>query len=759
LITGFPATTAERQGDFSASARAIIDPVTGQPFPGNIIPANRIDPLARNMLTEYAPLPNQPNGDLQHLRSVPIDGRQMVAKVDYQFTVGDRVSYRFFRNKYQNTAQGGGTSDRLAGLADDITTSHSANYSRVFGPTLLNDLRVSYSMWDRRNVPPPGLANPQDLGANFIANPGAAPRPPNVTVTGRMSFLPPLELITPDRFFQVDNKLVWSRSRHDVTAGFRFMRNRHGDTAYQWTSGNFRFSGAFTGNAMADFLIGRPSSYAHFSTIIDDGYTYEFHSFVSDDFKISPNVTLNLGVRYSIDTPWVQIGDRTSMFRLDQINQKSTRFPDAPPGMVFAGDPGIPRGLYPTDKNNVAPRLGVVWDPVGNGRTAIRAGYGVFYANLSEGMSAYSTNNAPFILPVSFVPPSFSDPYRGRENPFPYDFEKKPRFVYPFETIGAGSDLQTGYIHQYNVTLQQQLGRDYVTTIGYVGSLGRKLQNQYDMNTAVYRPGATVANAQERRPIFPQYYAGIGVFTSDGSSQYDSLQLEFQKRLSRGHTFQLAYTLSKCTTDVAMAGLFAGGSYLQDPNDRLEGNEGPCAADQRHIFAFNGSWDIPAPQNKGVLSRILERWALAGTVRLTSGLRINVTSGCDCALIGADGGQLVGAQRPNQIGNPELPTDRSREERVAQYFNTTVFALPGPGQFGNTPRHSLVGPGVAQTDLALSRRFQAGLGAVQFRAEIFNLFNRVNFLNPNDPFTSPGFGRLVAARDPRIVQFGLKYQF
>ena len=318
--------------------------------------------------------------------------------------------------------------------------------------------------------------------------------------------------------------------------------------------------------------------------------------------------------------------------------------------------------------------------------------------------------------------------------------------------------MRNGYVQQFNLNVQRQFGDDVAVTVAYVGNVSHKLLQTRDLNTAVFGPGATAANVQSRRPIHPEFYSGLGFAFSDANANYHSLQVEVQKRWSKGYTFQLAYTYSKTIDDSSINGALDGLQTLQNPNDYRKGNRGLTDFDQRHILALNGQWRLPFFRNKGALTWVLGGWELNSLVRVTSGLPINVTSGCDCALIGA--GRDVGPQRPNVVGDPILDTGRARGQLVAEYFNTAAFAVAGPGQFGNTGRNSLIGPGFSKTDLGIAKRFRLWEGStLQLRGEIFNLFNQVNFLNPNNILLSPAFAQLQAAHEARIAQFGLKWQF
>lgn len=763
LITTFPPSARELAGDFSGSPTPVKDPVTGQPFPGNQIPTSRFDPLALNIAKLYLPPINQPDGRSVTLRSLPLSSNQFIVKGDHRLTESDHLSVRFYRNKDFAEGTNGGDADALTGTRANTVTSWSVNETHIFNPGLLNEFRASYTRVYSLFKTSPLNKTPRELGANFNQD-GPFPLVPTVTVSGRINVSPEFPLPEPDDLFQYDDKLSWIRGRHAIKFGAEIMRIRHLSRGQFQSSGQFSFDGSFTGNAMADYLIGRPNNLFMQSPLEDASRTGNYHFFVQDDFKLNRKLTLNIGLRYELNTPYVQVHDWTSTIRpyvgCTTDCAHSVKFPTAPPGLVYPGDPGVPRGLIPTDKNNFAPRVGFAWDPTGKGRTAVRGAYAVFYDYTGAIISATVNQTLPYVLPISLPsPPSFSNPWQGRTDPFPYKTDPaNPVFVYPTQAYSVSNDFRDGYIQQFNLNLQHQFGQDWVVQAGYYGRLGRKLSSNHEGNPALYGPGATAANVQARRIFLPQYYSSIGLITSDTNSNYNGLQASAEKKFSHGYTLQVAYTLSKAIDE--RSGFSVDGASGANPFNYRKGERGLSDFDQRHILAVNGVWDLPFLKNKGFVTTVLGGWQLSGTSRVASGLPFSVISGTDFALAGTGRGSTN--QRPNVTGNPNLDTGRPRNDQVFAYFNTSVFVRPPEGQFGNSGRNIIVGPGFRQTDLAVNKKFQfprERLGRIEFRSEIYNLFNNVNFNNPNNTLISPAFGKLLSARDARIIQFAMRYDF
>jgi hypothetical protein len=357
-----------------------------------------------------------------------------------------------------------------------------------------------------------------------------------------------------------------------------------------------------------------------------------------------------------------------------------------------------------------------------------------------------------------------SDPYRGRANPFPYVVDTaNPRYEYPTQQYSVDPNYPNGYVQQFNFNVQHQFGSNVVVQAGYVGRAARKLTLVREINAAVWRPGASPANIQQRRPYLPQFYGPISWISSDINANYHSLQVSVDKKFSRGYTLQLAYTLSKAI-DERSANPVDGGETPQDPNNYRQGSRGLSSFDQRHILAVNGIWDLPFLRDQGALSTVFGGWQLAGTTRIASGFPFSVLTGRDTIFAGT--GRSAGAQRPDVVGDPNLATSRPRSEMVARYFDPQAFILNGgpgrEGQYGNSGRNNVVGPGFSQTDFAVLKRFSLPgerWGYFEFRGEVFNVLNQVNFLNPNNTMTSPAVGRLLSAREARVVQFGLRYDF
>ncbi|MBI4166108.1 MAG: TonB-dependent receptor [Acidobacteria bacterium] len=745
LVTNFPPTAQERQGIF---ATPITDPTTGLPFPNNTIPPDRFDPMAKSIMDIYIPLPNRPDGRSVVLNPLPISANQYTLRADHQINSANRLKFRWFRDKSKSKIDAGDVLG-VGVNASNLVDTESLSLTTVFNPGLLNEAMFShlrvYPLWG-----PLSDKAPKDLGGNFNFD-GPYRLGPAAFVVGRFAFFPFLYFGEPETTFQINDNLTWMHGRHTIKVGAQVQVLRHATFA-QFSSGFFTFVPAFTGDALADYLIGRPINFFEQSYLVDDSRGRNYHGYVQDDIKISPRLTLNFGLRYELIVPWWQQYDHHAVYR---AGQQSTVFPTAPPSLVFPGDAGIPRGLVPTDKNDFAPRIGFAWDPTGKGRTSIRAAYGVFSEYTGAIYSSNVNQTQPFNVAFSIVPPSFSDPWAGTPDPFPYFINlENPIFTGPVQAFTISPDFRNGYIQQFNLNFQRQFGENLVLQAGYVGKIGRRLSGQHEKNQAVFGPGATIANVQERRPIQPDFFASLSETTSDHNSWYHSFQANLEKRFARGYTFQVAYTFSKSIDDRSFFAV-DNPSDVQDGNNYLNGQRGLSDFDQRHIFAVNFIWEIPFMKRNPVLGG----WQFSDITRIGSGTPFSAYSGSDIALVGS--GRGTGSQRANLIGNPGLDPNRPRGELINQYFNTAAFALPETGQFGNSGRNIMIGPGFSQTDFALQKRFElpGERGRFEFRADFFNLFNQVNFGNPDNTFLSPAFGRILSARDGRIIQLALRYDF
>jgi hypothetical protein len=557
--------------------------------------------------------------------------------------------------------------------------------------------------------------------------------------------------------------MTWTPSRHSMTfgGGWIFQLDRL-DVPFQ-TSGVFGFTGATTGNPLADYMLGRAATFSQYSQF-DSQQTQALGSvFFQDDVKLG-RVTVNLGVRYDgIGNTWVERGELPNAGTL-RVGQQSTRFPNAPLGLVYPGDAGIPDTIITPDRNNVSPRVGFAWDVLGNGRSALRGGYGIYYLPMPAQAIEQQNELPPFTQNYSINPTNpMYDVYRGVQQPFPFVFDENAptqRFALPTQVFTYVPEFRSAYMEQFNVNFQQQLGPDIILQAGYYGTRGHKLLYSREGNAAVYGPGATLGNAQQRRPIHPDLYTGISTFYSDATSEYNSMQLTATKRYSRGYTLQLTYALSKSMDNRSVSSL--GGS-VQDPNNPFDGEWGLSDFDQRHILRVNGLWELPWLRTTPGWRHVLGGWRLAGIFSRSSGQPINLSSGADVALIGPS--RAVGPQRPDLVPgqNAELSSDRSRDEKIAAWFNTSAFVRPQTGTFGNTPRNYLIGPGRTTVDASFTKRFEPWSGNAnrhfEFRLEVFNLLNTVNLGQPVVAMNSAAFGRIQTAGDARLIQLGFRFGF
>lgn len=756
--TAIPPTALERQGNFSQSTRLPTDPDTGQPFPGGVIPAQRIDPAAVRILDRLPPA-NTAEGRYVHLAARPTDQDQVMVKVDHQIREANRLSFKYW---YDDSSilepwAGGSNLPWSPGLFAVRIQTASLSDTHIFSPNLLNQLHLSFTRRneDRYNA---STFTAPDLGIR-IARP-SVPFPPNISVAGRFTLGTqingkPTKL---DNTFALVNTLNWVRGRHDIKIGGSWEApSFHGRPKFD--NGNFSFNGQITGVALADFLIGRPVTFTQETGREDNHRATYWAGFIQDDWRVSSRLTLNLGLRYQYDAPTYHRRDRQATILPGRQSQK---FPEAPLGLLYPGDHGLPRSLYYADKNNLAPRFGLAWDVTGDGRTSLRAGYGIFYQIPPVGHSNLLDTNQPFVMSVSLTnPPSLSDPWRGRYNGGVDDpiaaFDPSPgKVTFRLPVVGFSIDpnLRSGYVQQYSLSMQRQAPWQTVVEVAYVGNQARKLMMTTQLNPAIFGPGASLANIEQRRRYSPGVLGSVMYFQGANNASYNALQASVNKRMTRGFLFSAAYTFSKVLDYYSL--IFENVITTQNPDD-LRSERGPASFDRRHVFAGSFVWELPRlPSGSHAVARaLLDGWQMSGIWRLSSGASLTVSSGRDNSLTG------VGADRPDVLRNPRLPADRPRQEKILRYFDPDAFVMNAIGRFGNAGRGIIEGPGFANVDFNLSKNFHWGeRWRLQFRSEFFNLFNRVNLGSPGLSVAAPAnLGRIFSAGDARAVQLALKLSF
>jgi hypothetical protein len=749
FATALPPTAAERSGDFSASSRRPVDPLTNEPFPNGRIPSARFDPVAVKLLDRYIPLPNTPDGRWVKLLTRPTNGNQMLLRVDHNFGPKNSLNLRYFRDDSELFSQSGNIAPYAPYQQRLIVTNWALQDTHTFSPALLNEFRLGLMRADS-NVTILDRTQLSDLGANY---PGViTPQMPTINVTGFFSLGSTDSFSEHPNIYQAGDTLRWFRGRHSLSFGGEFERTEMFNRGSSANQGTFNFDASVTRNAFADFLLGKPNNLDQASPYERLVKGWDWYGFVQDDFRLSTRLTLNLGLRYQFFRPYYATYDRTNTYL---AGRQSTVVRGAPPGMVFPGDQGVSRGLVPSDINNLAPRLGFAWDPRGDGKFGVRASYGLFHEDFRSDLWTYPAVNQPFVIRENVLRPfSLSDPYRGRVNPFPYIYTpQSAKFSFPMGLFTVLAPVITSpYVHHVSLSLERALPGNTVVKAGYVGKLAHNLVRMVQRNPARYIPGqSTIANTDQRRILMPGVYTSFREIATNSNAAYHSLQLVLNKRLSSGVTVLVSYTLGKLLDYYSAMNL---GQVPQDPfnhrADRARSDE-----DRRHIFNTSFVYELPAwKQQRGILGKAFGGWMLSGMVRISSGGPVNVLSGQDFSLTG------VGYDRPDLVGDP-VRQHSSRNDMISKFFNTAAFVANQPGRYGNAARNLINGPASSATDLSLVKSFPISerLGRLQFRSEFFNAWNQVNFGNPVATLTNRSFGLIQSAGAPRILQFALRYQF
>lgn len=803
----FVPTQANFNGDFSAlldpanpanplkKRTPIIDPLTKQPFNNNQIPTNRFDKAAVATMA-LLPKSTDATGFVNFVQPfAPQDFQEELVRIDHTFSQKDRLTGRYFNDVYKNPAIY--SSGNILTYADgQPNRSQNALIQEIhtFSPNILNDVRLTFSRVDGLHIPPPNAPNLSDLGVN-IYQPAGPKSIQSVSVSGLFSFGDHSYggFIRNDYFLYDDLKI--SKGRHNISLGGLVEYARFDENNQNGQFGSFSFSGDTTGYALADFFLGSVRSFSQGSGEIMNVRNTFVNFYAEDSIRLVPRFTLSLGVRYEPYQPWNEIHGREEIFRPQDFlaGKVSTVYPNAPAGLSFAGDPGFPKGGTTPDYNNVAPRIGFAWDTFGDHKTSVRGGFGAFYnSRVISQMLQNTVDNNPFSPSISLTTPhgTYSNPYLGlnAQSTPPFTYPAPHNFVFPLPIAVLTVDPTRKFIvpvnYQWNLTTEHEFDKGWLFRLAYVGSRGLHLRRDEQWNPVIYNAGApgpygnpTLATNSRRTYLGPNgtpVLASIGSETESGSSNYHSLQATLEKRLSSNFTILANYTWSKSLDDLPQnqtlqangAGSFSMPIY--EPNyNKFE--YGPSPFDRAHHFVASYVWQLARLSgHRWYIKQPLGGWQWSGILSAQTGDAFTAFAGKDQSLTNGNDRAIVSGPVYGGNGCTVVPNAACHN-----WLNPQSFSLPLPAsttpasvyagyafRYGNAAKGSLRGPGYFNWDMGLHKDFALTENTVlQFRAEFFNAFNHANLSDPSTTVSTPGFGTITAAGDPRIGQLALKLRF
>ena len=748
-VTNVP-TLEERSGDFSQSLfPKPNDPFTAQAFPGGRIPAERLNPVGLAMANLY-PEPNRSTPFQNYVSSPSLRDRtdQFDLRLDhsivdfgdlfFRYSFGDRDLFEPISGPTFSAIPGFGTD--IPRRAQNIVGSHTL----VMSPNFVNQTRSAFNRVSsgafqeniRNNINnsiglPELSANPRDFGLSFTTVSGFSPLGDE--------FNNPQHSTT--NTFQIVDHATYAHGRHLLKFGFEFRAVQQNAFRDVQSRGFLTFSdqAGISGNALADLLLGFPflsgggrlDNHQHLRT--------ESHNFfLHDSYRAAPSLTFSAGIRYEQNSPPVDTKDRANIY---DSNSRS---------LVQVGTQGIPRSGYKADRNNWAPRLGLAWALGSEKTTVLRAGYGVYFdqSSLAPGEGLYF--NAPFFdfrlfFSLPGLPLTLNDPFPSF---FPVSL--------PMGALSFQPDLRTTYMQHWNLGWQQQLGQNRIFEAAYVGSKGTKLLTARDINQPPPSP-----QQPNLRPVLQ--FDDINLLESRANSTYHGLQLRFHQRLNSGFSILSSYTWSKSLDDASNFFSSAGDSNFPQDSFNVRAERGRSNFDVRHRLSVSYSYQLPVGRdrrllgNAGWISSLLTGWQTFGILTLQSGRPFTVmllpeidNSNTGRSILG-----FGYNDRPDLVGDPQLS-----DSDPDRWLNAGAFAIPPRGNFGSSGRNVVDGPGFQNLNASLVKHSDIGKDLdLEFRFEVFNLFNRPNFNLPDIFLGSPTFGRIMSAQNPRHIQFGLKVLF
>lgn len=797
-------SVAMRNGDFSEllrnlgafnaqtgqPTRVLVDPtqctVVGTarsctPFPGNVIPAGRISPVARQLL-EFYPEPTAGSSGLVNnylsLRDREIDKYQYTQRMDLVQSTNSQWMGRYSYARENEVFP----LLKLNGTKLNTRVHQGAlGNTWTLSPTLVNELRVGYNYFF--NTFGRELAFERDV-VKELNIPGISLNPPeawgipNIAITGFSGFGDSTEgpYTNRNHAYEINNNLSWSRGRHALKMGFSLRYDMYNQVGNQFARGNFQFQPIATGYAFGDFLLGFPQQTESAVALAVTKFRAVSQAYyVADTWRVASNMTLDLGLRYEYTPPWldkngtlmnahIPCRDRTpnvqdrachpTLVRIgsgDVYENTVLRFA---PNIQVARDGRLGDRLVFDDKKNFAPRIGWAWNPTE--RWSIRAGTGIFYMqdtgnprfDMARNLSGRRRDNTLLATPDL----TFAAPFRGVGTANDCGVAPPLVCLTNVYVLGNMPNRKTPYMWQYLVNVQRELGGSMAIEVGYLGSRSYRLERMFDWNETT--PGV-IGSVQSRKP-YPEF-TKVQEIGNVAEAKYNSLAVKVTRRLNRGLSILAGYTLSKSTDNGSGIRTLNGDTLFPQDSFCVECEWGRSIFDVRHRFVSSVLYELPFGQGKrllptGIGAALLGGWQISAITSISSGFPRNVTVGIDRSNTGA------GTDRPDATGQPvDLPRD---QRTVQRWFNTGAYVMQAAGTWGNVGRNTVTGPGITNVDGSIIRNFRIRSNTLQLRLEAFNALNHPIWDDPNTVLTNPNYGAILATRKPmREMQVGLKFIF